>query len=124
MNVAEHRYKAVLAVIADGRTVTEVARSWGVPAAEDACVVIRVPGRGFHRALHRAGVIDPARGGGVGSPGSGGSRPGRRSCGRRSLLGTAKPQASPVAVGGQTGGFVETAKADVNQLFAVPVSER
>jgi leucine-zipper of insertion element IS481 len=28
--VAEHRYKAVLAVIADGRTVTEVARDWGV----------------------------------------------------------------------------------------------
>jgi transposase-like protein len=28
--VAEHGYKAVLAVIADGRTVTEVARDWGV----------------------------------------------------------------------------------------------
>jgi transposase InsO family protein len=28
--VAEQRYKAVLAVIADGRTVTEVARDWGV----------------------------------------------------------------------------------------------
>lgn len=30
MSVAEQRYKAVLAVIADGRTVTEVARNWGV----------------------------------------------------------------------------------------------
>jgi hypothetical protein len=28
--VTEQRYKAVLAVIADGRTVTEVARDWGV----------------------------------------------------------------------------------------------
>ena len=28
--MAEQRYKAVLAVIADGRTVTEVARDWGV----------------------------------------------------------------------------------------------
>lgn len=27
--MAEQRYKAVLAVIADGRTVTEVARDWG-----------------------------------------------------------------------------------------------
>src|SRR5437016_4422198 len=30
MSVAEQRYKAVLAVIADGRSVTEVARDWGV----------------------------------------------------------------------------------------------
>src|SRR5438309_6225376 len=30
MSVAEQRYKAVLAVIADGHTVTEVARDWGV----------------------------------------------------------------------------------------------
>src|SRR5438128_4914953 len=30
MSVAEQRYKAVLAVIADGRTVTEVASDWGV----------------------------------------------------------------------------------------------
>jgi transposase-like protein len=30
MSVAEQRYKAVLAVIADGRTVTEVARDFGV----------------------------------------------------------------------------------------------
>ena len=30
MSVAEQRYKAVLAVIADGRTVSEVARDWGV----------------------------------------------------------------------------------------------
>ena len=30
MSVAEQRYKAVLAVIADGRTVKEVARDWGV----------------------------------------------------------------------------------------------
>ena len=28
--MTEQRYKAVLAVIADGRTVTEVARDWGV----------------------------------------------------------------------------------------------
>jgi transposase-like protein len=30
MSVAEQRYKAVLAVIGDGRTVTEVARDWGI----------------------------------------------------------------------------------------------
>lgn len=30
MSVAEQRYKAVLAVISHGRTVTEVARDWGV----------------------------------------------------------------------------------------------
>ena len=30
MSVAEQRYKAVLAVIAEGRTVSEVARDWGV----------------------------------------------------------------------------------------------
>ena len=30
MSVAEQRYKAVLAVIADGRTITEVAASWGI----------------------------------------------------------------------------------------------
>ncbi|MEO6412749.1 MAG: IS481 family transposase [Pedococcus sp.] len=30
MSVAEQRYKAVLAVIADGRTITEVATAWGV----------------------------------------------------------------------------------------------
>jgi hypothetical protein len=30
MSVTEQRYKAVLAVIADGRTVTEVAKDWGV----------------------------------------------------------------------------------------------
>src|SRR5438874_2702984 len=30
MSVAEQRYKAVLAVIADGRTVSEVAADWGV----------------------------------------------------------------------------------------------
>ena len=30
MSVTEQRYKAVLSVIGDGRTVTEVARDWGV----------------------------------------------------------------------------------------------
>lgn len=30
MSVTEERYKAVLAVIADGRTVSEVANEWGV----------------------------------------------------------------------------------------------
>ncbi len=30
MSVAKQRYKAVLAVIANGRMVTEVARDWGV----------------------------------------------------------------------------------------------
>jgi transposase-like protein len=30
MSVAEQRYKAVLAVIANGRTVSEVAKDWGV----------------------------------------------------------------------------------------------
>src|SRR5207245_10501313 len=30
MSVSEQRYKAVLAVIADGRSVTEVTKDWGV----------------------------------------------------------------------------------------------
>jgi transposase-like protein len=30
MSVSEQRYKAALAVVADGRTITEVARDWGV----------------------------------------------------------------------------------------------
>ncbi|MBN9375855.1 MAG: helix-turn-helix domain-containing protein, partial [Cellulomonas sp.] len=30
LSVAEQRYKAVLAVVADGRMITEVAASWGV----------------------------------------------------------------------------------------------
>ena len=30
MSVTEQRYRAVLSVIGDGRTVTEVARDWGV----------------------------------------------------------------------------------------------
>jgi transposase-like protein len=30
ISVSEQRYKAVLAVIADGRTVTQVARDWSV----------------------------------------------------------------------------------------------
>jgi transposase-like protein len=30
MSVTEQRYKAVQAVIANGRTVTEVAKDWGV----------------------------------------------------------------------------------------------
>jgi len=30
MSVSEQRYKAILAVIADGRTVREVATDWGV----------------------------------------------------------------------------------------------
>ena len=30
MSVAEQRYQAVLAVIGEGRTVTEVAGQWGV----------------------------------------------------------------------------------------------
>ena len=30
MSVSEQRYKAVLAVIAEGRTVSEVASEWGV----------------------------------------------------------------------------------------------
>ena len=30
LSVAEQRYKAVLAVIGDGRSITEVAASWGI----------------------------------------------------------------------------------------------
>src|SRR5438552_8594636 len=30
MSVAEQRYKAVMAVISEGRTITQVARDWGV----------------------------------------------------------------------------------------------
>jgi hypothetical protein len=34
MSVTEQRYKAVLAVIGDGRTVSEVARDWGISPVE------------------------------------------------------------------------------------------
>lgn len=40
ISVVEQRYQAVLAVIADGRTVKEVATQWGGFAAERAHVVV------------------------------------------------------------------------------------
>jgi transposase-like protein len=50
MSVAEQRYKAILAVIADGRTVSEVASEWGVCR------------RTTHRwlAQYEAGISPPA----------------------------------------------------------------
>src|SRR5690348_8049595 len=53
MSVTEQRYKAVLGIIADGRTVTQVARDWDVarqPAPSKSAV---------YRSLLRAGLIDP-----------------------------------------------------------------
>jgi len=38
MSVTEQRYKAVLAVIADGQKVTLVARDWAVSRQDHACV--------------------------------------------------------------------------------------
>ncbi len=37
--MAEQRYQAVLAVIADGLTVTQAAEKVGVSPADDACLV-------------------------------------------------------------------------------------
>ena len=42
MSVTEQRYKAVLGVIADGRTVGEVASGCSVPAVEDLSLVAHV----------------------------------------------------------------------------------
>jgi len=38
LSVAEQRYQAVLAVIKDGRTVTETAAAAGVVAADASCL--------------------------------------------------------------------------------------
>jgi transposase len=59
MSVSEQRYKAVLAVIADGRTVTEVARDWGVSRKTLHAWLARYEGAGLeglknlsHRPAH------------------------------------------------------------------------
>jgi hypothetical protein len=81
MSVAEQRYQAVLAVIKDGRTVTEVAGRWSVQAlvldlsrahpywgAQRIALylsrkkVVPAPSESaVYRCLVRAGVIDPLR---------------------------------------------------------------
>ena len=56
MSVSEQRYKAVLAVIADGRTVTEVARDWGVHRQTLHRWLARYEGdglEGLHNRSHR-----------------------------------------------------------------------
>ena len=59
MSVTEQRYKAVLAVIGDGRTVGEVARDWGVSPRTMHRWLLRYEGDGFeglgdrsHRPAH------------------------------------------------------------------------
>src|SRR3982074_64759 len=59
MSVSEQRYKAVLAVIADGRTVTEVARDWGASRKTLHARLARYEGAGLeglndlsHRPAH------------------------------------------------------------------------
>jgi transposase len=53
MSVAEQKYKAVLAVIADGRTVTEVAKDWGVSRQTTHGWLARYEQEGLE-GLHRA----------------------------------------------------------------------
>src|SRR5690349_13943847 len=67
MSVSEQRYKAVLAVIADGRTVTEVAGSWGVHRQTLHRWLARYEGEGLeglgnrsHRPVHCPHQIAPA----------------------------------------------------------------
>jgi transposase InsO family protein len=58
MSVAEQRYKAVLAVIADGRTVAEVARDWGVSRQTMHAWLARYEGgglEGLDNRSHRPG---------------------------------------------------------------------
>ncbi|WP_238402523.1 IS481 family transposase [Cellulomonas sp. H30R-01] len=54
MSVAEPRYKAVLAVLADGRTITEVAASWGVSRQTLHAWLARYEGGGLEALADRS----------------------------------------------------------------------
>src|SRR5229473_8714771 len=54
MSVTEQRYKAVLAVIGDGRTVSEVCRDWGVSRRTMHRWLARYEGDGLEGLNHRS----------------------------------------------------------------------
>src|SRR6202140_3501119 len=54
MSVTEQRYKAVLAVIGDGRTVGEVARDWGISRRTMHCWLSRYEGDGLEGLNNRS----------------------------------------------------------------------
>jgi transposase len=54
MSVTEQRYKAVLAVIGDGRTVSEVARDWGVSRRTMHRWLARYEGEGLEGLKNRS----------------------------------------------------------------------
>ncbi len=54
MSVAEQRYKAVLAVIANGRTVSEVAKDWGVSRQTMHCWLARYEAEGLEGLNNRS----------------------------------------------------------------------
>ncbi len=61
--MGEQRYKAVMAVLSDGRTVTEVARDWEVSRQTMHAWLARYEREGMeaiYRCLLRAGLIQPA----------------------------------------------------------------
>jgi transposase InsO family protein len=67
MSVTEQRYKAVLAVIGDGRTVSEVARDWGISRRTMHRWLLRYEGDGLeglnnrsHRPAHSPHQTSPA----------------------------------------------------------------
>ena len=61
MSVAEQRYKAVLAVIGDGRTVTEVAASWEVSGLTLHTWLARYEDGGLEALTDRGAPPSPAR---------------------------------------------------------------
>jgi transposase len=54
MSVTEQRYKAVLAVIGDGRTVSEVATDWGVSRRTMHRWLVRYEGDGLEGLKNRS----------------------------------------------------------------------
>src|SRR5438874_10991758 len=54
MSVTEQRYKAVLAVIGDGRTVSEVATDWGVSSRTMHRWLLRYEGDGLEGLNNRS----------------------------------------------------------------------
>src|SRR5512133_1771079 len=76
LSVAEQRYRAVLAVISDGRTVTETAAAVGGVAADGSCLAGQVRGVGIGgsgRRVASAVVVAAADAGAGGGCGVGGA---------------------------------------------------
>ena len=61
MSVAEQRYQAVVAVIGDGRTVTEVAASWEVSRQTLHTWLARYEDGGLEALADRGAPPSPAR---------------------------------------------------------------